>query len=554
MRGIQVFMDSLKAHGVNCVFGNPGTTENPLLDSFLDYPDMHYYVALHEGVAIGAASYYAQASGSTGVANVHVAPGLGNAIGMLYGALKAKSPMIVTAGQQDDRMLFREPLLSHDLVAMAAPVTKWSVQPRTANEMSAIMRRAFKIANEPPMGPVFIALPINVMEQETELLASTSGDLYLNHEADPDAIESIVDMLLAASKPVIIVGDDVAVSGANRSLVKLAETVGAAVFHEGIHARLSFPSQHPNNKGRLAFEVGNVRRQLDDFDLILMTDGAIFEELWFDEGSPIPEGLKTIQIGNSVRSLAVNIPLDLGVLGNLPSTLEKILRRLNKKASRQFAAAADKRNAGFRSEWETVSVLRMDRLKKQWDAEPMTPARALHEMAEAVPDDTVIVDESITASIEVGQGFEFENPSDYFGGRGGGIGQGLAGVIGVKVAHPDRPVIVISGDGSAMYSIQALWTAAHHQLAIVFIILSNREYRVLKHNLDIYRQRFNVQSNRPYPFMDLTSPILNFVDIAKGMGVDGECIEKAEDVGAAVQKGLASAKPYLVEVIISGKV
>jgi len=553
MRGIQVFMDSLKVHGVNCIFGNPGTTENPLLDSFLDYPDVRYYVALHEGVAIGAASYYAQASGSTGVANVHVAPGLGNSIGMLYGALKAKSPIIVTAGQQDDRMLLREPLLSHDLVAMATPVTKWSVQPRSANEMSAIMRRAFKIANEPPMGPVFVALPINVMEQETDLLASTSGSLHLNHDADPDGIESIVDMLLAASRPVIIVGDDVAVTGTNTKLVELAETIGAAVLHEGIHARLSFPNQHPNNKGRLAFEAGDVRRQLADFDLILMTDGSLFEELWFDEGSPIPEGAKTVQIGNSVRSLAVNIPLDLGVLGNLPSTLEKVLQRLNKKTSSEFAAAAGERNTGFRSEWEAVSVLRMDRLKKQWDAEPMTPARAIHEMTEAIPDDAVIVDESITASIEVGQGFKFEKPGDYFGGRGGGIGQGLAGVIGVKVAYPDRPVIVISGDGSAMYSIQALWTAAHHQLAIVFIILSNREYRVLKHNLDIYRQRFNVQSNRPYPFMDLTSPVLNFVDMAKGMGVDGECIEKAEDVGAAIQKGLTSGRPYLVEVVISGK-
>jgi len=241
-------------------------------------------------------------------------------------------------------------------------------------------------------------------------------------------------------------------------------------------------------------------------------------------------------------------------LGNLPSTLEKILSGLGDRISDDFIVAAGERNAGLQSGWNDMSDARIGSLKRQWDADPMTPARALHEIAEVVPDDVVIVDESITASIEVGLGFNFEAPGDYFGGRGGGIGQGLAGVIGVKVACPERPVVAISGDGSAMYSIQALWTAVHHQLPIVFIILSNREYRVLKHNLDTYRQRFDVQSNRPYPHMDLTSPTLNFVDMAKGMGMEGIRVEKAEDVGAALESGLASGNPYLIEVVVSGKV
>ena len=554
MRGIQVFLDSLKAHGVNSIFGNPGTTENPLLDNLADYPNLNYYVALHEGVAVGAASFYAQASGITGVANLHVAPGLGNAIGMMYGALKANSPIIVTAGQQDNRMIHRAPILGHDLVGMAAPVTKWSVQPQSADDVSATMREAFRIANEPPMGPVFVALPINVMEQETELAATVSGDLYLNHDAAPEGIALITDLLLGASNPAIIAGDDVAVSGACAQLVKLAETIGAAVFYEGLHAQVSFPSRHPNNKGRIAFEAGNMRRQLGGFDLILLTDGSFFEEIWFDEGSPVPEGAKVIQIGNSVRGLAQRVPLELGVLGNLPSTLEKILSGLGDRISDDFIVAAGERNAGLQSGWNDMSDARIGSLKRQWDADPMTPARALHEIAEVVPDDVVIVDESITASIEVGLGFNFEAPGDYFGGRGGGIGQGLAGVIGVKVACPERPVVAISGDGSAMYSIQALWTAVHHQLPIVFIILSNREYRVLKHNLDTYRQRFDVQSNRPYPHMDLTSPTLNFVDMAKGMGMEGIRVEKAEDVGAALESGLASGNPYLIEVVVSGKV
>src|SRR5262247_4206634 len=167
MRGKHVFMESLIAHGVEHIFGNPGTTESPILDALLDYPQLHYGVALHEGVALGAASYYAQTSGKSAVVNLHVAPGLGNALGMLYDALKAGSPLVVTAGQQDTRMRLRAPLLGHDLVAMAAPLTKWSVQVERADEVAPVMRRAFKVAHDPPKGPVFVALPIDVLEQET---------------------------------------------------------------------------------------------------------------------------------------------------------------------------------------------------------------------------------------------------------------------------------------------------------------------------------------------------------------------------------------------------
>ena len=183
----------------------------------------------------------------------------------------------------------------------------------------------------------------------------------------------------------------------------------------------------------------------------------------------------------------------------------------------------------------------------------MSPARAMFEIHHVLPDDVVIVDESITASLEVADRFDFAAPGDYYGGRGGGIGQAIAGVIGIKVAYPNRPVVAFSGDGSTMYSIQALWSAAHHDLPIVFIIFSNREYRVLKHNLDIYRQRFDAQSNRPYPHMDLNKPVLGFVDMARGMGVDAAAVTDPEELGPAVATALASGGPYLIDVVISGK-
>nr|MBA2398050.1 thiamine pyrophosphate-binding protein [Bradyrhizobium sp.] len=221
MRGRRVLMESLIANGVSHIFGNPGTTETPVLDSLVTYPQLHYVMTLHEGIAVGAASYHAQATGRTSVANLHVAPGLGNGIGAIYGALKANSPLVVTAGQQDTRMRLANPVLGHDLVAMAAPVTKWSVQIERADEIAPILRRAFKVANDSPKGPVFVALPINVLEQETDVEAIDPGKLWRSAQPDPKGLEELASLLLKSQRPTIVTSDDVARSGATQALVAL---------------------------------------------------------------------------------------------------------------------------------------------------------------------------------------------------------------------------------------------------------------------------------------------------------------------------------------------
>jgi len=553
MRGIDVFMDSLVLHGVDAMFGNPGTTENPLLDSLIDYPDFKYYVTLQEGVAVGAASFYAQATGKTALVNIHVAPGLGNAIGMMYDALKSKSPMIVTAGQQDLRMRLREPLLYHDLVGMAAPVTKWSVEVNSPDEVSEIMRRAFQVANQEPRGPVFVSLPINVMSAETELPAKGPGDYTLAHIAESGAIERVVKMLLTANSPAIVVGDDVATTDTVSLMVSLAEKTGAHVYHEGLKSQNSFPGRDSHNQGRLPFEAAGIRGVLEPHDLILMTDGPEFEEVWFDEGELMPDSAKTIQLCSSTAKLAFKFPVTLAVPGNLGSSLTRIIAGLDTAVDNTYQELATHRNKILKTKQQATAKAAGARLKSQWDYQPMTPLRAISEIAAAIPAHTIVVDESITASTEIAAGFEFAEAGDYYGGRGGGIGQGLPGAIGVKVAHMDRPVLCTSGDGSAMYNIQALWTAAHHDLAIVFVIFSNKEYRVLKHNLDIYRSRFNQPSNRPYPHMDLSQPALGFSAMAQGMGLLAELVEQADDLADAVRRGFESGKPYLIEIAVSGK-
>ena len=552
MRGGQVFMESLLLHGVDAIFGNPGTTENPLLDRLIDYPQLPYYVALHEGVAVCAASFHAQATGRTAVANLHVAPGLGNAIGMMYGALKAASPLIVTAGQQDTRMRLNNPLLSHDLVAMAEPVTKFSAEPQSADEMGPLLNRAFKIANEPPCGPVFIALPVDVMEQETEIGASSTGPLAPG-VASADAIGQAVAMLLESSNPCLVVGDDASRQGGLDQLVALAESTGATVFHQGLRGHVCFPNRHPNYRGRTPFEAAAVRRLLSPFDLVLLIGGNFFEDVWHDNVSHMPEGAKVIQMENSSQRLALSVPLDLGVTGELTQSLGALVEALRAGATDDYKAGASARNDGLQQAHADRQAAAQATLEKLHDASPIAPVRALHELSRSAPENAIVVDESITASLEVAHHFEEQQNGDYYGGRGGGIGQGIAGAIGVQVAHPDRRVLAISGDGSAMYSIQALWTAAHHALPIIFVILSNREYRVLKHNLDIYRARFDIGSNKPYPHMDLTSPELGFPEMAKGMGVPGETVTDAAEISAAMARASAAPGPYLIEIVISGK-
>jgi benzoylformate decarboxylase len=553
MHGRQVLMETLVGHGVELLFGNPGTTESPIIDSLEGYPQIRYILTLHEGVALGAASYYAQATGRTGVVNVHVAPGLGNALGMLYDAFKAGSPLVVTAGQQDTRLRLRAPLLGHDLVAMAAPLTKWSVQVERADELAPILHRAFKIAHDPPSGPVFVALPIDVLEQETEQLALPPAALYLDHDPDPAGVAAAAALLLGSRRPAIVAGDDTARGGGSAELVALADLLGAPVWVEGLRQHSVFPSTHPAYRGPLPFDTAAIRKALDGADTLVLLGGPFFEEVWFSPGSPFDPDTAVIQIESSAERLAPNFPVRVGLLATPAAGLRALRAALVDKGGAAFReAAADRRSALEAQKAREAAALRA-RAAKRWDDEPISIPRLMAEVERALAADAIVVDESITASIELARVLSFERPSDYFGARGGGIGQALPGALGVKLAHPRRPVIALSGDGSAMYSVQALWTAAHHDLAVVFVILNNREYRILKHNMDAYRQRFGVKGEgRPYSHMDLTQPDLSFLDIAQGLGVAAARVTRPGDLGPAFSRALASGHPYLLDVVVEG--
>jgi benzoylformate decarboxylase len=551
MRGKQVLMDTLLAHGVEYLFGNPGTTESPILDSLLDYEQLRYIVALHEGVALGAASYYAHASGQTGVVNLHVAPGLGNALGMLYNAFRARTPLVVTAGQQDTRLRLRSPVLGHDLVAMAAPLTKWSVQVERADEFALLLHRAFKVASDPPAGPVFVALPIDVLEQETDVEPFTPGALFRAPAPDLAGVEAAAQRLVASRRPAIVIGDET--SDATAEVIALAERVGAPVWCEAQRLHTGLPTAHPNFRLGLPFDTAAIRKTFEGHDTVLLVGGAFFEEVWHASGLPFPAGTVVIHVERAAERLAHNFPVTLGIVGNARGTLRALLAAVERGATPALSDAAKRRNEALVALKAQDADAQRTRAAKRWDKSPISMPRFMAEIEAALPTDAIVVDESITASLDLARTVQFERTGDYFGTRGGGIGQALPGALGVKLAHPGRPVVAISGDGSAMYSIQALWTAAHHDLAVVFVIMSNREYRILKHNMDTYRQRFGAKPERGYLHMDLTAPDLGFVDIARGLGVEGTRVTQPGELRPALEKALATGRPYLLDVSIEGR-
>ena len=356
-------------------------------------------------------------------------------------------------------------------------------------------------------------------------------------------------LIIAAKNPAIVAGDDVARAGAGKTLEKLVERIGASVWFEGLRGRNSFPTDHPAYRGTLAFDAPGIAKQFAQNDLVLLVGGPFFEEVWYGPGSPFPAGCKVLQIEAAPPRMAYNFAVDAGVIADVDAALEALWQT----TTGINGAAARARQDAFRAQKQADDAAQKARVEKAWSRTPTSMARVMAELKAASPSDVIVVDETITANLDLFKTFTFAGAGDYYSGRGGGIGQGVAGALGVAVAEPRRPILCLSGDGSSMYSIQALWTAAHHDLPIVFVILANREYRVLKHNIDAYRARFDVKSNKPYMHMDLSGPVLGFVDLAKGMGVAGTHVTKADDIQKAVAAAFKSGKPHLIEIEIEGK-
>jgi benzoylformate decarboxylase len=554
MSGRQAIMEIFQTEGVQYIFGNPGTTELGLVDMLQEYPQLQYIMCLHEGVALGAAHMYANASGKTGVVNLHVAPGLGNALGMLYNARVGKMPLVVTAGQQDSRMLVREPILSYDLVSMAQPLVKWAVQVQHVEEIPVIVPRAFKVAQDAPRGPVFLALPSNIMDQQADLRLPDPGAAYRRNRPDAAGVAAAAALLARAQHPVIICGDGVAAAQAQAELVQVAEQLGAQVWSTVIVGALNFPNTHPQYRGGLPGEHAAIRRALGQADVVLAVGAELFDEVFYSAEMPLPEGCALIQVDNSAWTIGKNLTPMISLLADpklaLQELSEVVVPSLSEAARQQVA----QRRAAMAAQQQQERQHQERRAREHWDSIPIAPARLMAALRDCLPADTVLYNEAITATGDVLRTLPLARPGSLFGNHGGGIGQGLPGALGVKLAHPDQPVVALVGDGSSMYSVQSFWTAAHHHIPVVYIILSNRTYRILKINMNRYRRTLNIPPGRSYTHLDLTHPVLDFVEIAHGMGVAGRRITQPDEIQPAVAEALALGAPYVLEVVTEGSV
>jgi len=536
----------LRQEGVEYIFGNPGTSELPLMDVLAQRDDIRYILSLHEGVALAMAAGYAEASGKIGVTNFHVAPGLGNALGLIYTATMSRTPLLVTAGQQDRRLQLEEPLLWGDLVQMARPLTKWAYEVPRPEDLPRAVRRAIKVAMTPPTGPVFLALPMDVLEASAELDLAPAPRPDLRPGPLPELLAQAAAVLCAANNPTMIVGDRVAKSGAIAEAVALAESLGARVYGEPQANRAAFPAEHPLFAGVLPSLSQAIRRALEPADVLLIIGLNLFQPFLYIPKGPLPEGATVVHIDSDPWEVGKNYPVQVGVLSDPKAALAQLLPLLNQRLTSVQKEAAQRRLASERELRLQERKGLEARAAEDEDADPMSPIVLMRELAGALPDDAVVVNESVTSGGTLRAWFRLKDEHSFFQAKGGGLGFGLPAAVGVKLALPHRPVVGLVGEGSAMYAIQGLWTAAHYDLPVVFVICNNAQYRILKAGLLAFRSEPAKQGK--FIGMDLVQPEIDFVKLAESMGVAAQRITKAQEVGPALRQALSRRCPSLIDV------
>ena len=548
MSGKRAFLELLRQEGVEVIFGNPGTTELPLMDALAVETSPRYVLGLQEGAVMAMAGGYAQAAGRLAAVNIHVAPGLGNAMGMLYDAQKAGAPLLVTAGQHDQSFALTEPILWAELPEIARPFVKWAAEVRRLADLPRLVHRAAKTALAPPTGPVFLSIPADILNAEEEIDLGRPTRIAPRLRGDKAAIEAAAQLLAAAERPAILAGDGVARSDALAELVGLAEAIAAPVYLEGMDNTAPFPSSHPLFRGPITRLAPQIRKTLDQYDLLLSIGGDLLTMSLPSEISPIPPDLRIIHLDSDPWQLGKSYPAEVAILADPKAALPELTAATGAAMSPAAKAAARNRQTGLAAAISAERAALRDRARAEAGKLPIRPLALWQAIGEILPKDVVIIDETLSSGAGLRQLLAGDDAKSFFGMRGGGIGWGLPAAVGVKLALPDRPVLALIGDGSAMFNCQALWTAAHERLAVVFLILNNGAYRILKQRVNALRGHA-AQTGR-YVAMDLTDPSIDFGGLARSMGVAAERAQTLDEVRAALAKAFAATGPTLIDVAI----
>ena len=540
-------IEILRAAGVDYLFGNPGTTELPFLDA-LDGSGLRYVVALQEATAASAADGYAQASGRLGVVNLHVAPGLANALSIVHNASRAKSPLLVTAGQQDTRLLLDQPILAGDMVKMTDGLTKWSYELRNAAEAPGALRRAIQLALTPPTGPVFLSLPMDLMTEPCDDSGGAPGPVAARAAPEAEAIARAASLLGGAKAPVIVAGDGVARAGAQAELVALAELLGAAVHGEPIHRRLSVPGDHPLWRGGLYPTATAVANALERFDVVLIVGANVFTWLFHAPGPPFGASQRVVQIDDDAREIGRSYPVTLGIVGGVRAALSALAHAVREQQDDAARAAARERVATLGRARDAHARRLAAAAEAAGDRVPIAPEFLMRTLATLLPPDALVVDESASSLAHVLRHLPFGAGSDFFGSKTGTLGWAMGAALGVQLAHPRRKVVATIGDGSVMYAPQALWTAAHEQLPVTYVVANNASYAILKSGMLTFG--LPAAKRGVFPGMDLIDPEIDYLALARAMGVLAVRVDKPGALRDVLARALAHGGPALVDVAI----
>lgn len=547
--GGSIFLSLLKDEGITHMFGNPGTTELPIMHAMREHQDLTYVLGLQESIVVAMADGFSRASGKLSACNVHVAPGLGNAIGAIYNARFTGTPMIITAGQQEQGHGLTEPLLYDPLVPIAQPVVKWATEVNRLDDLPRIIRRAAKVATTPPTGPVFLSLPGDVLNQEAGIDLGQSTRVDTRVRPADAALAGLAERLLQAKNPVIICGDELVRTDALAEAAVFAETLGADVYQQTVPYGAHFLSEHACFMGTLSRDQKNVRDTLSPYDLMIVLGADVLRMSVWSAVDPLPDGLPIVQIGLVDWEMGKNYPAERAIYGDLKETLAALVPVLRERGGGALAERAAAQLAGLKARnWSAKRVQVVEGIEAASPATPMAPDLFCLRLVDALPADAVVVHEGLTSTRYLPNLLPYRDRYSYHGFASGGIGWAVPAAVGVQLAQPDRPVCAVIGDGSSMYSIQALWTAAHLRLPMTYVIADNGAYRILKQRLKAFHD------NEHYVGMDLDDPRIDFVGLAQSLGMSAVRVTDPDDLKSAVAAGMASGKPNLIDAMVDGTV
>jgi benzoylformate decarboxylase len=540
--GRTAFLELLVDEGITHLFGNPGTTELAIMEVVPDFVALKFVLGLQEAIVIGMADGYARASGRLAAANVHVAPGLGNAMGALYNAKFSNSPIILTAGQQEQGHGLLEPLLYEPLVPIAQPLVKWAVEVTRVEDLPRILRRAVKVALTPPAGPVFVSLPGDVLEQSADLDLGRPVRVDARVRPSDEALKQLADRLLAARNPVIVAGQELAAHDAFAEAGELAELLGAAVYGSSVPYGAQFATAHPAYMGSLTRNQKQVRATLEPYDLLVCLGADLLRMSVYSPVEPLPEGLPVVHVSERGWELGKNYRTDVAIQANVKETLRALLPLVRARRAPEAAARlAALKDRNWTAQRARAAVAAMG----EAETTPIDPRFLMLRISEHLPKDAVVVEEALISSLSLPGFLPIRDPRAFYGLASGGLGFAMPGAIGASLALPGRPVVAVVGDGSAMYGIQALWTAAHMKLPVTYVIANNRSYRILKERL------VSMRGSDKFVGMDIKDPAIDYVGLARAMGVPGRRVTDPNDVAPALREAAEQGGPSLIEVIVA---